>query len=56
MQHTIKSAKGCTDILWLTKRGVKDEKRYHIHLMNKQNSTLTEIAKTMGRDQSTISP
>ena len=26
-----------------------EHERYHISLMNKQNCTLTEIAKTMGR-------
>ena len=32
-----------------------EHERYHIYLMNKQNCTLTEIAKTMGRSKSTIS-
>ncbi len=32
-----------------------EHERYHIYLMNKQNCTLTGIAKTMGRSRSTIS-
>ncbi len=32
-----------------------EHERYHINVMNKQNCPLTEIAKTMGRNKSTIS-
>ncbi len=32
-----------------------EHERYHIHMMNRQNHTLTEIAKTMDRNKSTIS-
>jgi IS30 family transposase len=31
-----------------------EPERYHIHMMNKQNYTLTEIASTMDRNKSTI--